>query len=122
MHVAITVWGNRISPVFDAAQTLLVVEIRDKAILDRKIIGFPAGIFNELIRLLEELDVQVLICGALCEGPVRSLEAQGIEVVPFMTGEVDKVLELYAAGKDLAECTMPGCGHAHRKCCRGLNF
>jgi len=121
MHVAITVWGSRISPVFDAAQTLLVAEIRDKEIFDQRIIGFQAGIFNGLVKLLGELDVQVLICGALCEGPVRSLESQGIEVIPFMTGEVDKILALYAGGKDLTECTMPGCGRAHRRCCRGLN-
>ena len=121
MHVAITVWGDRISPVFDAAQTLLVAEIRDKIIVDRKIIGFQSGIFNGLIRVLGELNVKVLICGALCEGPVKALESQGIEVIPFMTGEVEKILELYASSKDLAECTMPGCGRAHRRCCRGLN-
>ncbi len=118
MHVAITVWGNRISPVFDAAQTLLIAEIRDNKILDRKITGFQADIFNGVIRLFEELDVQVLICGALCEGPVRLLESQGIEVIPFMTGEAEKVLEMYVNGKDLTEYAMPGCGCTHRRCCR----
>ncbi len=121
MHVAITVWGNRISPVFDAAQTLLVAEIRNNVVINRKIVGFQAELFNGLLRLLEEMNVRVLICGALCEGPVRLLESRGIEVIPFMTGEVEKILGLYAGGKDLGECTMPGCGRAHRNCCRGLN-
>lgn len=119
MNVAITVWGNRISPVFDSAQTLLVVEIRDKQVVDRKIQLFQATMFNRCLRLLEELDVRVLICGALCEGPVRLLESHDIEVLPFVTGEVEKILECYVQGKDLIEFAMPGCGHG--RCCRTRN-
>lgn len=116
MNVAITVWGNRISPVFDSAQTLLIAEIWEDQIVDRKIQLFQANMFCRCLRLLEELNVQVLICGALCEGPVRMLEAQGIEVIPFVTGEAEKILEYYVQGKDLKEFAMPGCGHA--RCCR----
>ena len=116
MNVAITVWGNRISPVFDSAQTLLVAEIREDQVVDRKIQLFQATMFNRCLRLLEELDVRVLICGALCEGPVRLLESHDIEVIPFVTGETEKILECYVEGKDLTEFAMPGCGHG--RCCR----
>lgn len=116
MNVAITVWGDRISPVFDSARTLLVAEIREDQVAGRKIQMFQATVFNRCLRLLEELDVRVLICGALCEGPVRLLEFHGIEVIPFVTGEAEKVLECYVQGKDLKEFAMPGCGHA--RCCR----
>jgi predicted Fe-Mo cluster-binding NifX family protein len=116
MNVAITVWGNRISPVFDSAKTLLVAEIREDQVVDRKTQMFQTTVFNRCLRLLEELDVRVLICGALCEGPVRLLESHGIEVIPFVTGEAEKILESYVQGKDLKEFAMPGCGHA--RCCR----
>ncbi len=116
MTVAITVWGNRISPVFDSAQTLLVAEIRDKRVVERKIQRFQATMFSRCLNLLQELDVRVLICGALCEGPVRLLECRGIEVIPFVTGEAEKILQCYVQGKDLQGYAMPGCGHA--RCCR----
>jgi len=116
MNVAITVWGNRISPVFDSAQTLLVAEIHEDQVVGRKIQMFQATVFNRCLRLLEELDVRVLICGALCEGPVRLLEFHDIEVIPFITGEAEKILECYVQGKDLKDFAMPGCGHA--RCCR----
>ncbi len=116
MTVAITVWGNRISPVFDSAQTLLVAEIRDKRVVERKLQRFQATMFSRCLTLLQELDVRVLICGALCEGPVRLLEFHGIEVIPFVTGEAEEILECYVQGKDLQEFAMPGCGHA--RCCR----
>jgi predicted Fe-Mo cluster-binding NifX family protein len=116
MNVAITVWGNRISPVFDSAQTLLVAEIREDQVVDRKIQMFQATMFNRFLRLLEELDVRVLICGALCEGPARILESRDIEVIPFLAGEVEKILECYVQEKDLNEFAMPGCRHG--RCCR----
>ena len=116
MNVAITVWDNRISPVFDSAQTLLVAAIRDSLVIDRKILLFQAIMFNRFLRLLEELDVRVLICGALCEGPLRLLESYNIEVIPFIAGEVDEILECYVLGKDLDQFSMPGCGQG--RCCR----
>ena len=116
MNVAITVWGNRISPVFDSAKTLMVAEIRENKVVDRNIQLFQPTMFNRSLKLLEELDVRVLICGALCEGPVRFLESHDIEVIPFVTGEAEKILECYAQGKDLNEFAMPGCGRA--RCCR----
>ena len=119
MNVAITVWGNRVSPVFDSAQALLVAEVMDRQVVDKKIQLFQATVFNKCLRLLEDLDIQVLICGALCEGPVRWLESHNIEVIPFVTGEVEQILECYVQGKDLNVFAMPGCGHG--RCCRTRN-
>lgn len=116
MNVALTVWGNRISPVFDSAQTLLIAEIRGDQVVDRKIQFFQATLFTRCLRLLEQLDVQVLICGALCEGPARLIEACNIEVIPFVTGETEEILQCYVDGKDLTEFAMPGCGNS--RCCR----
>jgi predicted Fe-Mo cluster-binding NifX family protein len=109
MKVAITIWGTRISPVFDSARNLLVAEIEGVEIVDRKSTSFDAHLFNRFVMLLLELEVQVLICGALCEGPARILEAHGIEVISFMTGEAESVLESFVQGRDLAEFSLPGC-------------
>ena len=116
MNVALTVWGNRISPVFDSAQTLLIAEIRDDQVVDRKIQLFQATMFNRCLKLFEQLNVRVLICGALCEGPARLLESCNIEVIPFVTGETEKILQYYVDGKDLTVFAMPGCGNG--RCCR----
>ena len=94
MKIAITVWGNRISPVFDSAHNLLVVGIEDDQITERKLLSFRSGLLAQFITLLEKMEVQVLICGALCKGPVNALESKGIKVVPFMTGKVDAILDV----------------------------
>lgn len=116
MNVAVTVWGNRISPVFDSAQTLLVVDIREAEVVDRKIRLFQATLFNRFLKLLEDLEVRVLICGALSRDSVRQLVANDIEVISFIAGETERILELYIQEKDLAQFAMPGCQYG--RCCR----
>lgn len=109
MNVAITIWENRISPVFDAAQNLLIAEIRDGKIADRKTRPLPFGPYDRLIQLLQDHRVRVLICGALCVGPAALLEAYGIDVISFIAGNTEEVLARYAQGEDLSPFFMPGC-------------
>lgn len=109
MKIAITIWEARISPVFDSARTLLIVEIEGTKIVNRKIRSFDAWLFNRFLMLLINLEVRVLICGALCEGQASMLRAHGIEVLSFLTGEADSVLDAYLQGKNMAEFTLPGC-------------
>lgn len=115
MKIAITVWGNRISPVFDSAQTLLVAEILRSEVINRQIELFQAGLFSRFIELLEELEVEVLICGALSDEPAAMLAASEIEVIPFITGDAEVVLSLYVKGMDLTDYIMPGC--PRNRCC-----
>lgn len=116
MNVAITAWGERVSPVFDASRSLLIAKIRHAEIVETKTRLYPVGNFSRFLHLLEQQKVQVLICGALCEGPVRQLNGRGIEVIPFITGETQQILALFAQGRELVEFAMPGCGSS--RCCR----
>lgn len=115
MKIAITVWGNRISPVFDSAQTLLVAEICRGEVVSRQIEVFKAGLFSPFMELLAELEVQVLICGALSAESTVMFEANEIEVIPFIAGDADVVLSFYVKGMDLANFVMPGC--PRNRCC-----
>lgn len=109
MHVAITIWENRISPVFDAAENLLIAEIHGGRIAGRKVLPLPAGPRDPLLPLLRGHGVDVLICGALCLGPAALLEAYGIQVISFIAGDTEEVLGRYARGEDLTPFFMPGC-------------
>ncbi len=109
MKIAITIWETRISPVFDSARNLLIAETNGVEVVSREVVLFDARRFDGVLRLLRDLDVQVLICGALCEGPAKVLEAHDIEVLSFLAGESEKVLESYIQGRDLAEFSLPGC-------------
>jgi predicted Fe-Mo cluster-binding NifX family protein len=110
MKVAVTVWENRISPVFDASRRLLIVEIDNDRVTDRSYLFFDPGRPSNLAKTLAMLDVPVLICGAVSQAPAASISAGGIRLIPFIAGEVDRVLEVYAKGSPLAPTfAMPGC-------------
>jgi predicted Fe-Mo cluster-binding NifX family protein len=117
MKIAITVWGNRISPVFDAASTLLLVEIAGNDVVERNIRLCQPSRHDSFVALLKDNDVQLLICGAICEPAVKRLEAEGLEVVPFLAGEVEQLIENCLNEQDFTEFAMPGCRHG--RCCRG---
>lgn len=116
--LAVTVWGQRISPVFDAARTLLIVEIDGKAVVSTARLTFDPERPLELVQMLLRQQVGLVICGAVSEQPAAMLEAAGIRLIPFVTGNVHQVLDRLFNGRTLnAEFRMPGCGKSF--CCRG---
>ena len=110
MKVAVTVWNERISPVFDASRRLLIVKMENARITDRSNVIFDPGSPSNLVQTLSELDVTVLICGAVSQVPANIIVAGGITLIPFIAGEVDRVLKVYARGNSLSPSfVMPGC-------------
>jgi predicted Fe-Mo cluster-binding NifX family protein len=112
MKMALTVWKNRISPVFDAANMLLVAEIENTKIISRRYESFEPGLSSGLADRLTGLNIEVLICGAISKLPANIIEVLGIRLIPFITGRADEVLDVYAKGISIIPTfLMPGCGH-----------
>ena len=110
MKVAVTVWEDRISPVFDASRRLLIAEIENARVTDRSYVFFDPGWPANLVKTLAWLYVPDLICGAVSQAPATIINTGGITLIPFIAGEVDRVLEVYAKGNSLAPTfVMPGC-------------
>lgn len=110
MVVAITIWGERISPVFDSSKTLLIVEIVENRIVDRSRESFAPDQLSFLERRLKELRVSTVISGAISEKPAHFLEDSGFVLIPFISGFVDDVLECITNEKPIApKFLMPGC-------------
>ena len=116
MNVAITLWDTRISPVCDAAKTLMIAEVSGRKVVERRILHTPVGQFERFVRLLEECRVDVLICGALCATPAHLLESRKISVISFLTGDAEEILRVFVQGKPLDRYAMPGC--RWQGCCR----
>ena len=116
MKIALTVWEDRISPVFDAATTLLLVDIDSSGILKKRFTPLqPAGSMR-LVEMLKQMNVSVLICGAISEGYASRLCFNGIELIPFISGKTEHVLETFTRGESIIPAfSMPGCGRQRRK-------
>ncbi len=120
MKLALTVWEDRISPVFDAARKLLVAEVENRVIADTSYERFDSTLSPRLTERLTELDISVLICGAISEQLSRLIESSGIKIIPFISGNVDEVLAAYVKNTLVKPAfLMPGCGRKRHRQNRG---
>lgn len=110
MKLAVPVWNGRVSPVFDSATTLLVLEVEagqetGRITLD---LGSAQG-GNRVARVLES-GTEVLLCGAIWRPWQDLLASKGIKVMAFLTGPVEQVVQAFLAGHlDETRFRMPGC-------------
>ena len=109
MRVAITIWGNRISPVFDAAQTVLLATVVEKAIVDRTFEFIPLLVPVSIANKIVAFDPDILICGAISREPAHIIEDAGITLLSFISGKAEAVLQTFAQGKRVEDYSMPGC-------------
>ncbi|MBT4091032.1 MAG: dinitrogenase iron-molybdenum cofactor biosynthesis domain-containing protein [Deltaproteobacteria bacterium] len=110
MKTALTVWENRISPVFDLADTLLIAEIINNKIVSKRSESFNAQKPQLLLEMLLQQNVAVLICGAISEHPATIIETECIALIPFISGLTDEILGVLADGDSITpRFLMPGC-------------
>ena len=115
MRVAVPIWNNRVSPVFDTAQRLLLVDYEDGTEVARAEKAIDQVPLPRRATRLAEYGVDVLLCGAISRPLSAMLSGAGISVIPFVTGPVDDVLAACIEGRlPDAGLLMPGCGRRGR--------
>ena len=101
---------ERVSPVFDVAKHLLLVDIDhstevarcNKTINETELVTRASHV--------ADLGVEVLICGAISKPLKMILEAKGIEVVGQVCGNVEEVMQAFLKGALNNQLfLMPGC-------------
>jgi len=109
--IALAVWGDILSPVFDSAGTVLIADIEGgKATATRTEDLGPQLPYSRAMRL-SGWGVKVLICGAISMEFARMLESFGIDVIGFISGDARQVLNAYLRGTLIRSAyAMPGCG------------
>ncbi len=108
--VAFSVLDQRIAPVFDTSSEIVVIEIDGKEEVKSERLALTQNNVFELIEKLSALNLNQLICGAISRALQRFIEQKGIQVVPFVAGDLDTIKQAWTANKlDSEEYIMPGC-------------
>lgn len=134
MRIALPVHEGQVSPVFDWARRLLVVDRpaaprasgdgeREAARREIELDDLAPAL---RARRLAELGVDTLLCGGISAPLAALVEAQGVKVMAGLVGEADAVLDAFSAGGlPDPRFAMPGwrCPgqrtRARRRCGRG---
>ena len=117
MKLAIPIYNSNISNVFDFAHRLLLVDIENGKEANRSEVALESQLLPQRAGQLKNLEVDVLVCGAISRVLANMVTASGIQVLPYVTGSIDDVLQAYLTGQ-LAkpEFSMPGgCWSGARK-------
>jgi predicted Fe-Mo cluster-binding NifX family protein len=125
MKVAIPVYGDCVSNVFDFAHKLLLVDIQNGKETQRCEEKLESLSLSQRAEKLKNLEVDVLLCGAVSQLLANMVTRSGIEVFPYVTGNTENVLSAYMAEQLIRpEFCMPGCwtgarrGLGRRRGCR----
>ena len=110
MKVAIASWQGRVSPVFDAAGNLLLVDVERSREVRREERAMTEGDLLMRAKAVAQIGADVLICGALSRPLEMGLASAGVEVVPHVCGDVEDVLAAFVNGRlSESDFLMPGC-------------
>lgn len=116
MKLAVTVWNQRIAPVFDSAGLVLVFSKEEGGALKQRQLSLRGKDLVERASLLRENEVDELVCGAISWEAEALVREEGILVYPFIAGDLEEVIQAWKK-KCLysEEFSMPGCGFARRR-------
>ncbi len=115
--VAFAQWDGRIAPVFDTAREIRLVEVESgRVVRETQEILVDALSVQRALRLAE-LGINALVCGAISRPLQEMIAAHGIQVTPFIAGELHEVIEAWLSGNiETGSFAMPGCcGRGRRR-------
>jgi predicted Fe-Mo cluster-binding NifX family protein len=115
MRVAIPLWRGRVSPVFDEASRILLVDISNKQEQRRREESLVVQNPFERARMLPSLGVDLLICGMISQTQQTALASTGVRIIPHICGSMEDVIAAFLDGRiENGALRMPGCGRQKR--------
>lgn len=108
--IAIPIFENRISNRLDCSENILFISIENGVVKKRQTFHWALAKPLEKINSLIHLGVNVLICDGITEFYSSQLKNTPIQVIPWVSGEVDDVLAQYLEGKLSANQTLTSKG------------
>jgi predicted Fe-Mo cluster-binding NifX family protein len=117
MKVAVSQWRGRVSPVFDVAGSLLLVDVEEGRESNREefhLDGLEA--VQSRADMVARLGTNVLVCGAISWPLEVALKTAGVEVISQTCGDVDEIVAALAGGRFTEDAfLMPGCCGRRRR-------
>jgi predicted Fe-Mo cluster-binding NifX family protein/putative methionine-R-sulfoxide reductase with GAF domain len=110
MRIAIPCQLDRVSPVFDVATQILLVDIVNGRVARRNRRTLTQADCLARARVVRQFGVKVLICGAISWPLENALSSMGVQVTACICGSVEDIIHAFLKQKLTEQAfTMPGC-------------
>ncbi len=110
MKVALPQWQNRLSPVFDEAATMLLVDVEENQETQRQSLALDTKDYWGRAVVLSGQGVDLVICGAISQLHEAALRSNQIEILANRCGLIESIVTAYLTGEINAPgFFMPGC-------------
>lgn len=116
MIIAISIWNDRIAPVFDVARRLSLLTVENGRVTATAEVACAEESLHARAQQLCDCHVHTLICGAISRELESMIAGNGIQVIPFTAGETTAVASNWLSGQLLKNdhYLMPGCCRRHK--------
>ena len=99
MKIAVTYENGNVFQHFGHTEEFKVYQIEDGEIIRTEILGSNGTGHGALAGLLNDRDIDVLICGGIGGGAQAALEEQGIALCAGASGDADEAVKAYLRGE-----------------------
>jgi predicted Fe-Mo cluster-binding NifX family protein len=115
VRIAIPISQGRVSPVFDVAARLVIVQTAARGAVSRSEVSLEQAPPEAAAKRLREWAIDTLVCGAISQEYKCALEQAGLRVISHICGDFESVLQASLAGNlRSSQFVMPGCCRRRR--------
>lgn len=98
MRFGIPLLGERVAPRCTIADSVLLITLKRRRILDESVLVLTSATWLELARLLADQDVDTLVCGGISRSTRESIQSQDVEVIDNVAGTAEEVVDALRRG------------------------
>lgn len=123
MKIAIPMFHTKISPRFDQAQGFLLLEIENAGVIARENLNTKDWSVLSKMKYLVALGVDTLICGGIDRASLQYLNARGLNIYSWVTGEAEDAVSCFLSNRMKPGIILGAHGKMDRRWqfCRGRN-
>jgi predicted Fe-Mo cluster-binding NifX family protein len=113
VKIAIPTHNNQVDDHFGHCENFTVFTVEDKKIVDTEIVPSlqGCGCKSNIVNVLKQKGVELMLAGNMGQGAFNKITFADIKVVRGCSGDIDKLMNDYLAGK--VEDSLVMCDHQH---------
>jgi predicted Fe-Mo cluster-binding NifX family protein len=99
VKIAIPRFGEAVAPCFEYSATIAIFTVEDGKVVSQRDFTLQSQQEFDRVRLLRDQGVNTLICGGVQDRFEDVIKALGIQVISWVSGDVENLIDQFLRGK-----------------------